>query len=283
MEPFVLAIVLGSALFHAAWNIIIKGGSNAFFETVMKTSAGGVIVAVILPFLPPPQPESWPYLALTACIHVAYYTSMAYAYSASDLSYAYTIMRGSSPLFTAVVAVFFMRDALSGGGWAGVGLLSAGILLLTLDSIKRGQFNLRATLTALCTAAVIMAYTYTVVDGAGVRLSGNSLSYVCWVFFLNAFPVLCIALCTRPKAYFTYLRGRWRYGLCGGFCSLVAYGLSLWAMTRAPIPLVAALRESSVVFGMLLSVLFLSETMTPARVGAVFLVLGGAVAIKLYG
>jgi len=124
---------------------------------------------------------------------------------------------------------------------------------------------------------------YTLVDGTGVRLAGDTVSYICWVFFLNAFPVLAFAVSVRGLAYFHYARQRWKYGLAGGTCSLIAYGLSLWGMSQAPISLVAALRETSVVFGVLLGVVCLKEKLTFARVAAVLLVIAGTSVIKLWG
>ena len=279
MSGFVILVILGSALFHATWNAVIKGGSDKLFETVMKTSGGGIVAGCIIPFIPAPAPEAWPYLAGTVCIHIAYYLCIAYAYRGADLSYAYPIMRGSSPLFTALMAVFVLGDTISGGGWLGVILLSCGILVLALDNIRRGSFSLPVTLTALTCALVIMGYT--VVDGSGVRLAGSSFSYTCWVFFLNAFPILIIAVILRKGDYFRYVKKRWKYGLFGGTCSFIAYGLSLWGMARAPISMVAALRETSVIFGMLLGVIFLKETITFPRILAIALVASGAIAMKV--
>ena len=280
MTTTVTIIILASALLHAVWNAIIKGGSDKLFETVMKTSGGGLAMLFVLPFLPLPASESWPYLAGTATIHLFYYLFIAYAYKGSDLSYAYTIMRGSSPLFTALMTVFVMQQSLSTGSWLGVGLLSLGIMTLALDCVRRGQFNLVSTALALGNALVIMGYT--VVDGTGVRLAGNPLSYICWIFFLNTFPILIVALILRKGEYFRYAKTRWKYGLTGGICSCVAYGLSVWCMTKAPITLVAALRETSVIFGMLIAVVFLKEKITPARVAAVFMVLAGATVMKVW-
>lgn len=280
MTTTITLVILGSALLHAVWNAIIKGGSDKLFETVMKTSGGGFLMLFILPFLPLPAAESWPYLAGTATIHLFYYLFIAYAYKGSDLSYAYTIMRGSSPLFTALMTVFIMHEPLSAGGWAGVGLLSFGIMTLALDCVRRGQFNMTATMLALGNALVIMGYT--VVDGTGVRLAGDPLSYICWIFFLNTFPILIFALILRKGEYFRYAKTRWKYGLTGGICSCVAYGLSVWCMTKAPITLVASLRETSVVFGVIIAVIFLKETVTPFRVAAVLMVLAGATTMKVF-
>ena len=281
MSDLVIVVILGSAMFHAAWNAIIKGGTNTLFETVMKTGSGGILAACLIPFLPAPAQESWPYLAGTACIHVAYYLCLTYAYKGADLGYAYTLMRGTSPLLTALLTVLFLGHTLPPGGWAGVLCISLGILSLATDSVRRGSFNWRVTLVALANAVVIMGYT--VVDGSGVRLSDNALSYTCWVFFLNAFPLFFITLLLQKGAYFRYVRSRWQYGLFGGVCSFAAYGLSLWGMARAPISLVASLRETSVIFGMILGIVFLGEKITGSRVLAVTLVVSGAIIIKVWG
>lgn len=280
MSTALLLALFGSALLHAVWNAIIKGGANKLFETVMKTGGGALIVLPAILYLPLPEPASRPYILGSVTIHVFYYLLLANSYKRADMSYAYTIMRGSAPLFTSLAAVFLLKDTLSAGGWAGVLLLSAAIFMLAWDSLRKGRFLLCPTLTALANALVIMGYT--VVDGSGVRLSGAPVSYVCWVFFLNAFPILLYSLYRYRGAYFRYAGQRWRYGLAGGMCSVLSYGLSVWAMAHAPISLVAALRETSVIFGMILGVWYLKERFSPLRALSVLLVVAGAASIKAF-
>jgi drug/metabolite transporter (DMT)-like permease len=281
MSLSVIAIILSSAVLHAVWNAIIKGGADKLYETSIKALGGALFMLCCIPFLPVPAPASWPFLAGTATIHLFYYLFMAYAYKGSDMSYVYTLMRGSSPLFTALFTVFIMGHSLSPGGWAGVAVLSFGILVMALDALKRGNFNPAATVFALANSLVIMGYT--VMDGSGVRVAGEPLSYICWVSFLNFFPITTFVIMRRgAKAYWGYLKTRWKYGLTGGVCSAVAYGLAVWCMSHAPISQVAALRETSVVFGMILAVIFLQEKLTPARVTAVLAVLAGAAVMRLF-
>lgn len=274
-------IVIGAALLHAIWNAIIKGGADKFFETVMKTTCGGFATAFILPFLPAPNPESWPYLGMTAVLHVGYYLNVAYSYKHADMGYAYTIMRGAAPLGTTLLAMGLLGERIEVWGLAGICLLCGGILTLAVDALCRKGFSRQATASALGTAAIITAYT--LVDGTGVRLAGSAVSYVCWEFFLNAFPILGIACITRRSAYFHYLKKRWPYGLAGGLCSLLSYGMALWGMLHAPIAVVAALRESSVIFGLIIAVLFLGEKASPARGVAVLCVFAGAAVLKVWG
>lgn len=278
MDPLVIIVVLGSAVLHATWNAIIKGGSDKLVEAAMKAAGSGLVALFALPFVPLPSPESRIFLAGTVVCHFFYYLFTAHAYDKADMSYAYTIMRGSSPLFTALVSAFILHEALGTNGWAGVLLLSAGVLALTIDAVRRGGFSLSATTIALANAFVIMGYT--LLDGHGVRATEIHLSYICWAFVCNGVPITVYALIVRRGEYFRYVKTRYRYGLFGGACSAVAYGLALWGMTRAPVAMVAALRETSVVFGMLFAVIFLKEKMTPARVMAVLLVLAGTIVMR---
>ena len=279
METIVILVVIGSAILHAVWNAIIKGGKDKLIETALKTAGGAITALCLIPFIPVPHPESRIFIVATVGIHLFYYLFIAYAYKGSDLSYAYTIMRGSSPLFTGLFSVFILQETLPGSGWTGILMLSAGVLILAIDAVRRGSFNLPATILALANAFVIMSYS--LVDGHGVRHAGSAVSYICWVNLCNFFPITVFTIAVRKQEYFRYVQKRWKYGLFGGMCSLVAYGLALWGMTRAPISMVAALRETSVVFGMLFAILFLKERVTPARIISVLLVLIGAAVMRL--
>ncbi len=279
MSTLIIAAMLGSAMLHAIWNVIIKGGTDTLIETAMKNCGGAFAVLFLLPFLPLPLPAAWPYLGVVAFIHLGYYVCIAYSYRGTDLSYVYTVMRGSAPLLTALVAVFILGEAIGVKGWLGVLLLSGGVLVLAVDSLRRGCFALVPTLLAVGNAFIIMAFT--VVDGTGVRLAGSAVSYACWEFLLNAIPITLFTLYMRKGEVVRYAKKRWYYGLGGGICSVTAYGISLWAITKAPIAEVTALRETSVVFGALMAVIFLGEKLTPARIAAIVLVVCGAIALKM--
>ena len=136
-----------------------------------------------------------------------------------------------------------------------------------------GKFNINGALAAVGTAVVIMGYT--LFDGYGARASGNPISYVCWLYVINTFPINVILLLRQRKTYIPYFCNRWKHGLFGGLCSLGSYGVALWAMTKAPIAMVAALRETSVIFGMLLAVFFLGEKFSAVKLLAVVLVATG--------
>jgi drug/metabolite transporter (DMT)-like permease len=272
-------VLLGAAL-HATWNVIIKAGSDKQLDTLLVTCGAAIIAVLALPFVPLPEKASWPYLGASVVIHLGYFTLVALAYRTGDLSYAYPIMRGSAPLLTAIVAAVIVREPLSIGAWLGIALISVGILALTGDSWRSGRFPFASTIFGLLNAVVIMAYT--LVDGLGIRLAGNASSYILWLFLLIPFPLLLLTLLTRPGTFRAQFRLRWKAGFLGGACTAASYGLALWAMTLAPIALVAGLRETSVIFGTVFASLFLKERFGSVRYMAAGIVTAGGIAIKLF-
>lgn len=278
MSFAIMFIVLFSALLHAAWNAFIKSGDNKLVETTLLVIGAGAISAAVLPFVPAPAKASWPFLAASVVIHCAYFSLVALAYRTGELSFAYPIMRGSAPLFTAILTVSVVGEPIGGGGWLGIVLLCAGILWLARDGWRSANNQKHTLAFALLNAAVIVAYT--IMDGLGSRASENPWSYVLWLFFLNMFPLLAIGFASSARAILSTSAVGWGKGCAGGLCSICAYGLVLWAMTHAPIALVAALRETSVLIGTALGALLLKERFGLGRWIAAALITAGAVAMK---
>lgn len=273
-----LAVLLG-ALLHAVWNAMIRGSGNRTLDTVLVVAGAGALMIAMLPFAPLPAPASWPYVIASGVIHVIYFLLVALSYHHGELSFVYPIMRGSAPAASAIAVALLLAEVPTAGGWLGVALICGGVMLLAGDSWRTGSFHGRAALSAIGTAGVIVVYT--LVDGIGVRLSGHAASYTGWVFLLTAIPLLTIFLLRDCAGTTAYLRQHWRRGLLGGACTLASYALALWAMTRAPIALVAALRETAVIFGVLIAALVLRERITRIRYLSILVVCAGAAAIKL--
>ncbi len=219
----IILLILLAALLHASWNAVIKGGSNKLYETGLNCFGGGVGVLFIVPFLPFPALESLKFLAGSCTVHIAYYLCIAVAYRNVDMSFAYTIMRGTAPLLTSVFMLLSGHE-MPLAGWLGILCLCAGVLTLTRDNIKNGKFNINGALAAVGTAVVIMGYT--LFDGYGARASGNPISYVCWLYVINTFPINVILLLRQRKTYIPYFCNRWKHGLFGGLCSLGSYGVA---------------------------------------------------------
>jgi drug/metabolite transporter (DMT)-like permease len=274
-----LAVLVGAAL-HASWNALVRAGADKMLDTVLVVCGAGLLTAVLLPFFSPPAPESYPYLGASALIHVAYFTFVALSYHEAELSFAYPIMRGAAPALSAAAAALLLNESPSLGAWVGILLVSGGILLLSRDSLGAGAFRATPALMALGNAGIIVVYT--LIDGVGARLSGHPLSYTGWIFLLTAVLLLSISCLRSGRGVLAHARRNWLKGIGGGACTLASYGLALWAMTLAPIALVAALRETSVVFAAVIAVFALNEQLSHARYLSIIAVCAGAVAIKLF-
>ncbi len=275
-----MAVVLLGAVLHAAWNTLVRRAADKFLDTALMLGGTGVLTAVLLPALPLPATESWPYLAASVLIHVTYFALVALAYHGAELSFAYPVMRGSAPVFSAVVVALLLNETPTSGGWLGILLVSGGVLLLATDAWRSGKLRKGPTLLALANAGVIAVYT--LVDGQGARLSGHAFSYTGWMFLLTAVLLFGLALALKGRLLIDHAGHGWQRGLLGGASTLASYGLALWAMTQAPIALVAALRETSVVFAAIMAALFLAEPVTRLRAVSIMTVAAGAVAIKIF-
>jgi drug/metabolite transporter (DMT)-like permease len=273
-----LAAVLAGAALHAAWNVGIRGGADRRIATVGVLAGAGLIGAVALPFLPVPAPASWPNLGFSGLMHLFYYYLIAEAYQAGAVSLAYPVMRGAAPALTATVASLGFGERLRLNGWIGLLAISGGVLLLAQ---ARGEPGARRAIRFALANAVVVAF-YTLNDGFGARLSGAPVSYALWTFVVPAIPSALILLRFQLSRMLAMLdRKVMLRGLGGGGCSLASYALALWAMTQAPIGEIAALRETSMLFGVLFAWWFLGER--PQRRGliAVAIIAADAAVVEL--
>jgi len=271
--PVTLA-VLGAALLHAGWNAMIKSGPDAQLETVSIAATSGLIALALAPLLAAPAAQSWPWLIGSALVHILYFVFLAGAYRWGELSYTYPVMRGGGPMIVAAVGALALGEILPAAETLGVLLICAGIL-----GFASGAHDRRATAFAVGNAVVIAAYT--LIDGQGARASGAPVSYTLWFFALNGLVISAYGLTRRGREFPAYLRRHWMRAALGGAFSVGAYGIALWAMTRAPIALVAVLRETSVVFAALLAAIFLKEKFTRRRLVATGAVMAGLVALRI--
>ncbi|WP_247886903.1 DMT family transporter [Azospirillum sp. SYSU D00513] len=274
-----IAVLLGAVL-HASWNAAIKSGRNKLFDTVLVSGGSALISAAAIPFLPIPAADSLPYLACSAALQVFYCLLLAAAYRTGDMSHAYPLMRGTAPLIVAVASGGLLGETLSAAGWAGTLLICGGVLTLALAR-RGGGAPAASTGFALVNAVLIAGYT--VIDGKGVRLSGAPVAYVLWLNLCSGLALAAWALWRHPRSLSRHAASRWRVGLGGGFCTLASYGLALWAMTLAPIATVAALRETSILFGMALAALVIKERVGPARLASGVVIALGAATLRLAG
>jgi phosphonate utilization associated putative membrane protein len=279
----VVAAVLFGALLHASWNALIRSGSDKALDTALIHVLGCAVGAVLVVIVGFPKREALPWLVASMVIHIGYYVTLVGAYRHGELGFAYPVMRGTAPLIVALLSGRLIGEHVPFAAWLGVAGISAGVLAIGLTRSPTESGSRRHALAfALANAAIIAAYTF--VDGLGVRVSGNALQYVGTLFLIDGVPYFAIVLWQRRASLtpaFIYMRGRWPVAALGSCASLGAYGIALWAMTRAPIASVAALRETSVLFAALIGVLVLDERFRLQRAVGTGAIIAGVMALRL--
>lgn len=273
MTTAILLSVLAGALLHASWNALIKWEPDKLAASAAIAVGAGLVSLPIAMLGPLPLPASWPWIAFSSVIHVFYFVLVGYALRHADLGVAYPLTRGSAPAFTAILAAVWLGEYLALSGWIAVGAIAAGIVTLSADALLRGGLTARAAALAFSNAAIVVGYT--LVDGVGARLSGNAISYVAWMMAGTGALIIPLALLFYRKQIAEKTRGFWLRTFTGGGLSIASYGIALWAMTKAPIGLVAALRETSVLFAAILGALLFNERFGPKRWAALILIVLG--------
>ncbi|HSH07296.1 MAG TPA: DMT family transporter [Burkholderiales bacterium] len=279
ISPAVMFAVLAAALLHAAWNALLKASADKALASIGQAMARGLIALVLVPFVAAPAPESWPWIAASVIVHVAYFWLLAGAYRWGELSFSYPIMRGTAPAIVALISVPLFAEILPGAELAAIALICAAVLAFAGGSSAGPNVQGRALAFALGNAVVIASYT--LIDAHGVRLSGAPIGYALWFFLGNSIVQLSLGVGGHGRQLFAYLRRHGVQAALGGVFTIGAYGTALWAMTQAPVALVATLRETSVVFAALIGALFLGERLTRRRMVATALVFAGLVLLRL--
>ncbi|WP_339487144.1 EamA family transporter [Pseudomonas sp. EL_65y_Pfl2_R95] len=279
MDSSIFFAVIAAAMLHAGWNALIKIGLDRYLTVCLIQMGAGIAALCTLPFVAFPQVEAWPWIILSVLLHIGYNGFLAHAYKYGDLSQVYPLSRGSSPLIVALISVVLLHETLSWGQISGLLILVTGIWLMALRTSKDSPFNTPLLLTALTTASFIAAYT--LADAVGARVNGDAFSYAMWLFAMNGAVTFMILVGLRGTAILSRLSLYWKGGLGGGVMSLMAYSIVIWAMTLAPVAVVSALRESSVLFALLIGRVVLKETLPLLRVVSCIVILMGVVTLKL--
>ena len=280
MENIVFLAVLFAALCHAGWNALIKVGLDPLSTTTLISIGSGVVALLLLPFVGLPAWAAWPWLIASVVIHLFYFASLIEAYRTGDLGQVYPVARGSAPLMTATVTTLFIGEKLSLIGWGGIVALVAGVFLLSVHGGRDlAKIDRRAVGFALVTALTICGYS--VIDGVGGRLAGDPNAYSLWLFVGIALVMLPYALYRDGRDVIPAMQKYWRRGFAGGALQVLSYGIAIWAMTVAPIAIVATLRETSVLFGAVIAVAVLKEPLRAVRIAAALLIVCGLVLIRL--
>lgn len=274
----VFLTVLGAAVLHAGWNALVRGGNDPLLHTAAIVIWTGVIAVPFVIILPVPSQESLIVLLCSVVIHLTYYFALASAYRHAGLSVVYPIMRGSAPLMISLGAFLFMGESLAPDRWVGIALISIGVIGIALRS---NMTHPRQTLTWALMCSVTIA-TYTIIDAHGSRLSGNALSFAAWMFLIEsvAFAAL-LTVIGKGRALYQYVGARLKSTAIAGIMSATGYTIVLWAMTVAPVALVSATRETSVLFAAVIGVTLMREKMGVRQWLSAFTIVAGLIALRL--
>ncbi|MFE0451988.1 EamA family transporter [Streptomyces sp. NPDC058914] len=273
MTPLVTAAVLLAAVTHAAWNAIAHRITDKLTGFTLISGGGLLIGLALAPFTSFPAAAAWPYLLVSAAIHIAYYALLMRSFRLGDFGQAYPIARGSAPLVVTVLAAVFAHEVPDGWAAAGVAVSCAGLTGVALWGLRGHRPDWAAIGAALATGLTIAAYT--VVDGLGVRASGSSLGYIAWLMAVQGTVLPAYAFMRLRGGTLSALRPFAALGLLGAVLSVAAYALVLWAQTRADLAPIAALRESSIIVGAAIGAVFFKERFGAPRIAAAGLLVVG--------
>lgn len=275
MDSLSLSLVLVAAVMHAGWNLFVKKDEDQFLSLTVMAATSGVLCAFLLPFTPPMVAAAWPVLAISAPLHAGYRVCLSLGYKYGDMSQVYPIARGATPLLVTLISVLVLGVSLDAWKSVGIVVIATGIMGLTFNrGLPRGHES-RAIAFALGTAAFIAVFT--LLDSRGSRASASPMAYILWLFVLEGGLMLLLAATVNAPRLKSYVIRNGRTCLVNGFVMSLAHGLIIVALSRSQAPLVSALRETSVVFGVVFSAVVLKE-----RIGAVRLACTLAVTTGLF-
>lgn len=278
MSILVFFAVLFAALLHASWNALVKTGENKQTGMLLLTMGHAVMGLCLVPFLAFPTGKVWLWLLASGVIHMFYQLFLGFAYEKGDLSRVYPIARGGAPMIVLIVSLIFGIDDLSRGDLVGIIVLGAGILLMSHGVFKSGEDR---KLIPLALGSAVATAGYSLVDGMGARVMGDPFAYVSWLLIFSGVFYAPVVLALRGRGVLPTTLRQIKMGVIAGAASFVAYAIVVWAMTEAPIALVTALRESSILFAMLLGWFFFRDKMGPAKIFAGCVIVLGVVLTRL--
>jgi len=279
MENHVFAAVLVAAFLHAGWNSVVKLGLDRVSTVLLLALVQALIAIPILPFVPKPTNEAWPWIVAAAALHTGYKVFLVQAYAHADLSQAYPLARGTAPLIVTLVSVAFLGVSLEPASLLAIFCICAGILVMAARGSADGLMRGKALFYAMATAAFTASYT--LVDGVGARIAGTSSGFILWMVIGDANGMIAYALWTRGRSAFPTMLPAWKTGIVAGAMSLGSYWIAVWAFTQAPIALVAALRESSILFAVLIAAFVLREPVSGWRWLSALAIAGGVALMKV--
>lgn len=278
MSFTVFLAVLAAAFLHAAWNALIKTGASKQ-SAMLILSVGHALVGACVAFWKGPLPSAaLPWLFGSGLIHMCYQLALSYAYEHGDLSRVYPIARGAAPMLVLVISALFLSDQLAPMEWFGITILGLGILLMARGVFTSGESR---KMLPFAFASAVATAGYSITDGMGARAAGDAVQYVGWLLMLSTVFYAPVAIGLKGRALFKAPNRAWALGMVAAIASFSAYAIAVWAMTQAPIALVAALRETSILFAVLIGWIAFGERMDRDKVIAIAVILTGVILTRL--
>ncbi len=278
MSMVVFVAVIAAAALHAIWNALVKASPDKDLNMTAVVLGHIPVAMLTLLFVPSPDPASYPYIAIGVSLHVGYQYFLLWAYRIGDLTQVYPIARGVAPLIIAIISVTALGVILTLSQGLAIFIIVSGLFSLVLVRQNEGGLNLKAALLAMATGCFIAAYS--LVDGYGARAAGTSFGFYGWLAIFNALIFATLMGFFKPGTLQRLpSEGRVAF-FVGGSASFVAYAIITWAFTKAPIALVSALRETSIVFALFIGVFVLREKLSLTKLFATFATILGAVMLR---
>lgn len=280
MSTTVTLLVLLAALFHALWNAFVKKGHDPLVSIAGVALISGALSGIGIPFVSFPEAQMWPWIFVSIILHTFYMVMLSQAYRFGDFSLAYPIARGLAPALVVTFSLLFLNENFESAQLIAIGGILLGIFLFVFQKIGIVAKDKKSLSYALLTACLIA--TYTLVDGKGVQRADNPLSYIFWMVFLQTFPIFSFMLYQKGKAGVTTLMKTPWVTLGGGFMAFTGYAIVLWAMTKAPVALVATLRETSIIIAALIGMFWMKEKGGWRRIVAAIIIFISVVYLKVH-
>ncbi|HEY2675502.1 MAG TPA: DMT family transporter [Steroidobacteraceae bacterium] len=272
MENTASVLILISGFAHAVVNAILKAGNDKMSRRALIDGFSALLLAPVAFFVPLPV-NAWSWLIASAVVHGLYLFALIKSFEQSDMTVAYPIARGLAPMLAAAGAVILFHEPISLYIAAGIVSIACGVMFIGVSHRLQHSALLWAVLTGVCIAS------YTVIDAQGVRAAPTALSYIVWTFLLLGGNLATFFAVWRGKAFIASAVGQWKPGLAAGALSVVTYGFALFAFRLGATPRLAALRETSILFGTAIAVVFLKERLTNLRLAGVLAIAVGAMVL----
>ena len=279
MDTNVFLIVLLATFMHAVWNGMVKNHPDkaVAVSAIVFGHIPLAIVAII--FLPAPTIDCIPYIVASAIVHQGYQWYLLSAYKIGDLTKVYPIARGFGPLVATLISILVLGLFLKSLVILSILLICFGIMILGL--LDKESKNVKVLQLSLFTGFFIGLYS--LIDGYGARASLSPIAYMSWSFILSAalFPIV-LKIKNHKNIFQNVFNNGKQVFWIGGTLSYIIYTIVVWAFTKAPIPMVGALRESSIFFSIFIGYFFLKEKITPTKIFSIILILAGVIGLKLF-